>query len=61
MNKGLCGRAGDIFDQAITGLSRLKQMFPNIRQTSLKRVSDCYSLAVLLQKFEREGLILTDR
>jgi len=36
-------------------------MFPKVRQTRFKRVSDFYSLAVLVQKFEREGLILTDR
>jgi len=36
-------------------------MFPSVRQTRFCKLSDFYSLAVLLQRFEREGLILTDK
>lgn len=46
---------------AAGGLNRLKQMFPSLRQTRFRQLSDFYSLAVLVQKFEREKLILTDR
>jgi 5-methylcytosine-specific restriction endonuclease McrA len=61
-SKAITGQRLDkVAQQTKTGLNRLKQMFPNIHQTRLKRVSDFYSLAVLIQKFERAGLILTDR
>lgn len=46
---------------AAGGLNRLKQMFPALGQTRFRQLSDFYSLAVLIQKFEREKLILTDR
>ncbi|MFN2455860.1 MAG: HNH endonuclease family protein [Pyrinomonadaceae bacterium] len=42
----------------ITSLNRLKRMFPQLGQTRFSKLSDFYSLAVLIQKFEREGLIL---
>jgi 5-methylcytosine-specific restriction endonuclease McrA len=42
-------------------LNRLQRMFPHLRQTRFRKLSDFYSLAVLMQKFERERLILTDR
>jgi len=42
----------------ITSLNRLKRMFPQLDQTRFRKISDFYSLAVLVQKFEREGLIL---
>lgn len=45
----------------VTTLGRLKQMFPKLSQTRFKQISDFYTLAVLMQKFEREGLILLDR
>jgi 5-methylcytosine-specific restriction endonuclease McrA len=45
----------------VTSLNRIKRLFPSIKQTRFKQVSDFYSLAVLIQKFEREGMILTDR
>jgi 5-methylcytosine-specific restriction endonuclease McrA len=61
-SKAITGQRLDkVVQRTKAGLNRLKQMFPNIHQTRLKRVSDFYSLAVLIQKFEREGLILTDR
>jgi hypothetical protein len=36
-------------------------MFPNLKSTRLRQITDFYSLAVLIGKFEQEGLILTDR
>jgi len=45
----------------VTCLNRLKRLFPKIFQTRFRQLSDFYSLAVLIQKFERQRLILTDR
>jgi hypothetical protein len=42
-------------------LKRIVRMFPRFKDTRLKRVTDFYTLAVLIGKFEQEGLILTDR
>lgn len=44
-----------------TTLNRIKRIFPELRNTRLKQVTDFYTLAVLVGKFEKEGLILTDR
>jgi hypothetical protein len=46
---------------AVTGLNRLRVMFPKLYQTRFHQLSDFYSLAVLIQKFERERLILNDQ
>lgn len=43
-----------------TTLNRIKKMFPLIKGTRLSKITDFYSLAVLVGKFEQEGLILTD-
>lgn len=50
-----------VTQQVVTSLNRLKKVFPMVRQTRFCKLSDFYSLAVLLQRFEREGLILTDK
>jgi 5-methylcytosine-specific restriction endonuclease McrA len=42
-------------------LNRVKKMFPKLKTTRFAKVSDFYSLAVLIQKFEREKLILTNK
>lgn len=42
-------------------LNRLRRMFPHLKTTRLRQVTDFYTLAVLIGKFEQEGLILTDR
>jgi 5-methylcytosine-specific restriction endonuclease McrA len=42
-------------------LNQIKRMFPKLRQTRFNKLSDFYSLTVLIQKFEQERLILTDR
>lgn len=44
-----------------TTLNRIKRMFPQLHSTRLRQVTDFYSLAVLVGKFEHEGMILTDR
>jgi 5-methylcytosine-specific restriction endonuclease McrA len=45
----------------VSALNRLKQMFPDLRQTRFRQLSDFYSLTVLIQKFERSRFILTDQ
>ena len=42
-------------------LNRIARMFPQLKSTRLRQVTDFYSLAVLIGKFEAEGMILTDR
>jgi hypothetical protein len=42
-------------------LNRMKRMFPKIGGTRLAKLTDFYSLAVLIGKFDQEGLILTDK
>ncbi len=44
-----------------TTLNRIGRMFPRLHSTRLSKVTDFYTLAVLIGKFEQEGLILTDR
>ncbi len=61
-SQSICGKELDRTAQAVvTSLNRLKRMFPKLSQTRFKQLSDFYTLAVLIQKFEREKLILTDR
>ncbi len=62
-NNGLKGaklkKAGQI---ATTSLNRLRSMFPDLsRSIRFSKVSDFYSLAVLIQTFEAKGLILNDK
>lgn len=42
-------------------LNRTRRMFPELHTTRLRQVTDFYTLAVLIGKFEQERLILTDR
>jgi hypothetical protein len=42
-------------------LNRIRRMFPQLKATRLRQVTDFYTLAVLIGKFEHESLILTDR
>lgn len=44
-----------------TTLNRIKRMFPQLKSTRFRHVTDFYTLAVLIGKFEQDGLILTDR
>jgi len=43
-----------------SAINRVKRMFPKLRITRLRQVTDFYTLTVLIAKFEGEGLILTD-
>ncbi len=52
---------GKVSRMATTTLNRVKRMFPKLKSTRLRQVTDFYSLAFLIWKFEQEGLILTDR
>lgn len=45
---------------ARTALNRVGRMFPRLKTTRFRQVTDFYTLAVLIGKFEQEGLILTD-
>jgi 5-methylcytosine-specific restriction endonuclease McrA len=44
-----------------TTLNRVRRMFPRLSSTRFSKVTDFYSLVVLVSKFESEGMILTDR
>lgn len=44
-----------------TTLNRVRRMFPHLNTTRLRQVTDFYTLAILIGKFEQEELILTDR
>jgi hypothetical protein len=44
-----------------TTLNRIHRMFPQLKTSRLRQVTDFYSVAVLVGKFEQEGMILTDR
>src|SRR5260370_30337072 len=47
---------------AVAGLNRLRRMFPKLSPAvRLHKQSDFYTLAVLVQRFETEGLVLTDK
>jgi hypothetical protein len=43
-----------------SALNRLGRMFPRLKTCRMRQVTDFYSLAVLVSKFEAEGLILSD-
>lgn len=44
-----------------TTLNRVGRMFPQLKTTRMRQMTDFYSLAILIGKFESEGMILTDR
>jgi 5-methylcytosine-specific restriction endonuclease McrA len=54
-------KAKDTESKVVRTLNKIKKMFPDLYQTRFKQLSDFYSLAVLMYKFETENLILTDR
>ena len=41
-------------------LKNAEKIFPNLPKTRFQKISDFYSLSVLLQKFARENLVLTE-
>lgn len=47
--------------QTVKALNRVWRMFPKLYTTRLCRITDFYSLTVLIGKYEQEGFILTDR
>jgi hypothetical protein len=42
-------------------LNRVRRMFPRLHSSRFNKITDFYSLVVLVAKFEDEGMILTDR
>ena len=47
--------------RTIAALNRVRRMFPKLYSTRFNKVTDFYSLVMLVSKFEEEGMILTDR
>ena len=47
--------------KTVTALNRVRHMFPKLKSTRFNKVTDFYSLVMLIARFEEEGLILTDR
>ena len=45
----------------ITNLNRIGKMFPKLRETRFRQISDFYTFAVLISKYEEQGFILTDK
>jgi hypothetical protein len=59
---GLDGRSLAKASRLVTAtLNRVRLMFPQIRTTRLRQMTDFYSLVVLVGRFEKDGVILTDR
>ncbi|MGI8547462.1 MAG: HNH endonuclease family protein [Gemmatimonadaceae bacterium] len=48
-------------ERTVTAINRTLKLFPNIRETRFRQLSDFYSLVVLVHKFETEKLVLTER
>jgi hypothetical protein len=46
---------------ATKALNRVKKMFPQLRTTRLRQITDFYTLSVLIGKYEQERMILTER
>lgn len=47
--------------QTVTSLNRVIRMFPKLHHTRFCRLTDFYTITVLINKFEQERLILTDK
>lgn len=45
----------------ISAVNLIKRMFPDLRSTRFKQLTDYYSLVVLIAKLAQEGAILTDK
>jgi hypothetical protein len=62
MSKGLTqNQINKLKTKTIKTLNRIKNMLPHLEETRFKQLSDYYVLAVLISKYEGEGLILTDK
>jgi 5-methylcytosine-specific restriction endonuclease McrA len=58
---GFDGRQlGKASGMVVSALNRVRRMFPNLKSTRLRQLTDFYTLAVLIGKFEQSGLILTN-
>ena len=51
----------ELKEQCVRTLNRIKRMFPKLKTTRFCQLSDFYTLGVLFWKYERDGLILTDK
>ena len=47
--------------KTVRAINRVFKMFPNIRTTRFRQISDFYTLVFLIAQFEAENLILSDR
>jgi hypothetical protein len=47
--------------QTVKALNRVWRMFPRLYTTRFRRITDFYSLTVMIGRYEQEGYILTDR
>jgi 5-methylcytosine-specific restriction endonuclease McrA len=47
--------------KTVAALNRIKRMFPRVKTTRFRQLTDFYSLVVLIAKFEAEGFILSDK
>lgn len=47
--------------KTIRTMNLVAKVFPGLKQSRFRQVSDYYSLAVLISKFDTEGLVLSDR
>jgi hypothetical protein len=54
-------QAKKLSSKVTTVFNRINNMFPNLHQTRFRQISDFYSLATLISRFEEEELILTDK
>ena len=48
-------------ERTVKAINRVKIIFPKLKETRFKKISDYYVLVVLFSKFEMDGLILTDK
>jgi len=53
-------KLGDMDAKTTKALNHIKRMFPKLKETRLRQQTDFYTLAVLIGKFDNEGMILTD-
>ena len=61
MGKGLTpAQVLKIKSETIKAMNRINKMFPNLKETRLRKLSDFYVLTFLIAMYEKEGLILTD-
>jgi hypothetical protein len=51
----------EVQQQCVKTLNRLNSMFSQLKTTRLCKLSDFYSLAMLIWKFEKRGFILTEK